>query len=891
MGVFVVSFIYVTMLKRLLLLYILCMGVSGLSAQIHGVVTDGETGEPLPYINVYYDGKGVGTITNIDGEYTIASHPEWERLMFSMVGYRTASKKISARTRELNVKMKSDLMLDEVVVRPRKEKYSRKNNPAVEMMKKVVSAKKMHDLSKHDYYTYDKYQKITFSLNDITTDSLNESGLFKKYPFFKDQVEQCSVTGKNILPISVDETVSQKLFRKSPHSEKTLIKGLNSTGVNELFNTGDMLTVVLKDVFQDINIYDDEFRFLQYPFDSPISKKGIAFYKYYIMDTLTVNNEDFFHLTFVPNNSQDFGFTGHLYVYADSTYRVSKCVLNLPKKTDVNFVDNMVIIQKFGALPTGEWVLMEDDMLSEMSYMKKIFGSVQVRRTTRYSNFGFEEIPDRIFKKKGEEIKDVNAMMRDDSFWNDFRPETLSKSESRMDDFIANLSQIKGFKYIIFVAKAFIENFVETSPQGKPSKVDIGPVNTMIGKNYIDGFRMRASAQTTANFHPNLFLSGYYAYGFKDKKSKYKAQVEYSFKKREYSPREYPINSLTFTYQYDDMAPTDKFMGTDKDNVFTAFKFTTVDQFNYERNASVKYELESETGLKSTFILKHANYEPCGKLFYRTMSNENKLQNSDLPAAQWEMASLDNNNPLNIHDFSIAEATIGLRYAPGETFINTKQRRLPINLDAPVFTLQHTVGVKGVLGSDYDYNLTEASFYKRIWLNSWGNIDVYGKGGVQWNKVPFPLLIMPAANLSYILQDNTFSLINNMEFLNDRYASLDVSWNLQGKIFNRIPLLNKLKWREFIAVKCLWGTLTDKNNPFRHIEDDMLMMFPGHYTPEGKYEYSSYLMDKKKPYVEVSAGIHNIFKLLHVEYVRRLNYNELPTANKWGVRLMIRTVF
>lgn len=879
------------MIKRLFFLFVLCLGVVKLSAQIKGVVTDSETGDPIPYLNVYYDGKGVGTITDIDGQYTISVHPGWTKLTFSMVGYGTEVRNVSVNTKKLDVKMKPDLVLDEVIVKPKKEKYSRKNNPAVEMMKKVIAAKKLNDLGVNDFYHYNKYQKITFSLNNITTDSLRESNLFKKYPFFRDQVEVCEVTGKNILPISVDETVTEKLYRKEPHDEKTIVKGINSTGVNELFNTGDMLSTVLKDVFQDINIYQDRFRFLQYPFDSPISNAGINFYKYYIMDTVMVEREKCFHLTFVPNNSQDFGFTGHLYILADSTYRVNKCVMNLPKKTDINFVDNMIIEQKFGQLSTGEWVLMEDDMLCEMSYLKKLLGSFQVRRQTRYSDFGFDEIPAKIFKKKGAEIKDVNAMMRDDSFWKEYRPTELTKSEDNMDSFVDNLSKIKGFKYIMFVAKAFIENFVETGVKGKPSKVDIGPINTMISSNYIDGLRLRASAQTTANLNPHLFLRGYYAYGFKDEKSKYKAEVEYSFNKKEYLPREYPINSLTVSYSYDNMLPSDKFMGTDKDNVFTSFKVTTVDQYNYERTASVKYELEKESGLKTTLMLKHTNLEACGKLFYRTMAQENQLQQAlatgELTGTDWVRS------PYNTRDFSLAEATLAFRYSPGETFVNTKQRRLPINLDAPVFTLQHTLGLKGILGSDYTYNMTEISLYKRWWLSSWGNIDTSIKGGIQWNKVPFPLLIMPAANLSYIIQNETFNLINNMEFLNDRYASLDVSWNLQGKIFNRIPLLKKLKWREFIGIKCLWGTLTDKNNPLlpQNANDSELMLFPGHYDAAGNFHTSSYVMDPKKPYVEVSAGIHNIFKLLHVEYVRRLNYNELPTASKWGIRFMIRTVF
>ena len=227
-------------------------------------------------------------------------------------------------------------------------------------------------------------------------------------------------------------------------------------------------------------------------------------------------------------------------------------------------------------------------------------------------------------------------------------------------------------------------------------------------------------------------------------------------------------------------------------------------------------------------MIRYANYEPCGELFYRTMAGESSLQTfiaeQQLSGQKWV------HSPFNTHDITVAEASVAFRYAPGETFVNTKQRRLPINLDAPVFTLQHTLALKGVLGGDYTYNVTEASVYKRFWFSSWGNVDARLKGGIQWNKVPFPLLIMPAANLSYIIQDETFNLINNMEFLNDRYASLDVSWNMQGKLFNRIPLLKKLKWREFIGVKCLWGTLTDKNNPFleQNRNDDVLMKFPGH---------------------------------------------------------------
>ena len=857
------SAVFCTESFLLFLLLGCCISVS--AQNIQGVVTDSLTNDPIPYLSVFYEGKGVGSITDNDGHYKVETRKGWNKLTFSAVGYVTKVVNIiPGVTKNLNVRMRpDDIMLDEVVVKPKREKYSRKNNPAVELMKKVIAHKNNNKLSENDYYQYNKYQKITMSLNDVTPEML-EKGMYKKMPFLKDQIELCEETNKFILPISVDETASQKIYRKHPKSEKTIIKGMSSTGVNELFATGDMLSTVLKDVFTDVNIYDNDIRLLQYPFISPISSSdAISFYKFYIMDTTFVDKDKCFHLTFVPNNSQDFGFTGHLYVLADSSYTVKKCTMNLPKKSGVNFVDNMDIIQEFEQLPNGEWVLKTDDMIVEMTLMK-IMQGFQIRRTTRYSDYAFDELPQQLFKRKGAEIKEADAMMRGDDFWNQYRPVPLTQTESSMDMLVKRLEQMPGFKYVIFVLKAFIENFVETGTKDNPSKVDIGPVNTMISNNYIDGLRLRMSAQTTANLNPHLFFKGYYAYGFKDHRSKYMGEVEYSFNKKEYLPREFPKNSITFSYQYDVMSPTDKFLKTDKDNVFVSFKTSTVDQMSYVRNIALKYENETQFGLKTTVEVKHSTDEPTGGLAYITNDDQKTL----------------------VPEIQTMEASLAFRYAPGETFVNTKQRRIPVSFDAPVFTLSHTTGFKGVLGGEYNFNLTEVGLYKRFWFSSWGKIDMFVKGGAQWNKVPFPLLIMPAANLSYILQRETFNLINNMEFLNDRYASLDVSWDLNGKIFNRIPLLKKLKWREAIGFKMLYGHLTDKNNPMKHPGDSELFLFP---TRDGRP--TSFVMDPKTPYMECSVGIHNIFKILHIDYVRRLNYLDHPDANKWGVRFMVMMTF
>ena len=838
-----------------------------MKAQLRGYIIDEATGDSIPYASAIYRGHNVAVASNINGQFTIARHEGWV-LTFSAVGYISKSITITSSTKQnFNVKLKPDTKaLKEVVVKTKRRRYSRKNNPAVELMKKVVEAKKRTDLDNRDYYQYNKYQKLTLALNDITPEKLEDPKM-KKKPWLKDQVEKCEYNGKLILPVSVDETVTQKIYRKHPHSEKNIVKGQNSTGVNDLFQTGDILNTVLKDVFSDVNIYDDQIRLLQYPFTSPIGKDAVAFYRFYIMDTLYVERDKCIHLHFLPNNQQDFGFRGDIYILADSSYQVKRCELTIPKKSDVNFVENMKIVQEFTQLPDSTWVLSVDDMLAELK-LASFIKEAAVIRTTRLTDYAFDPLPKQLFKGKAKDVKEADAMMRDEAFWNKYRQVSLTKSESKMDAFVNNLSQIKGFKYIIFGLKALIENFVET---GNPSKVDIGPINTMLTSNPVDGLRTRISAQTTAKLNPHWFASGYFARGWKSEKNYYKADLTYSFNKKEYLPREFPKRTLTLSSTYDIMAPSDKFMKTDKDNVFTSFKWSKVDKMMFYNRQEIKYEREEDWGFKTT-------------LGFKAEENEGALGLNFTPLSQYSQKYTDGNVLLepNSNKFRTSEFHAEFRFAPGETYINTKQRRLKINLDAPVFILGHTVGIKGFLGGDYRYNFTEASIYKRFWMKSWGKIDCYLKGGIQWNQVPYPLLIMPETNLSYIIQDETFELIDNMEFLNDRFASLYISWDFNGKIFNRIPLLKKLKWREYIGFRCLWGGLSDKNNPFleQNAQSDILMMFP-----EG-----CHVMDSKKPYYELSVGIHNIFKLIHVEYVRRLNYH-YDNTHKDGIRFMVRMTF
>ena len=833
-----------------------------LDAQIRGVVTDSLTREKLPYISISYNNKGVGRTDN-SGDYYVRVGDDWRTLTFSAVGYKTKTVSIvPGETRRLNVQLVPDnILLDEMVVRPRRERYRKKNNPAVIMMRKVIAAKQKNRLEDNDYYRYHKYEKLNIALDDVKPESL-QKGVLRKMPYLVDRLEVDTAGNALVLPVSVKETSSQVLYRKQPRKEKTIVEGMRSSGIDDLFHMGDVVDGVLQDVFADVDIYENSIYLLRKKFVSPIADGAINFYKYYIMDTTYVEREKCFHLTFVPRNSQDFGFTGHLYVLADSSYVVRRCVMNLPKHTGVNFVEDLSLRQDFERMPNGYWGLAVDDMSTKIYPFKKLQGAI-VRRTTRYSDFSFAPIPDDDFGNARRVETRPDAYLKNDAYWHGARSLPLTSKEADMDNFVKDLQNTPGAKYVIWVLRLFAENYVETGSEDRPSKFDVGPLSTVVSSNYVDGLRLRLGGATTANLNPHLFFKGYYAYGFKDRRSKYMGEVEYSFEKKAYMPFEFPRHSVAVSYQSDVMSPLDKFLTMDKDNMFGSLRTTDVDQMMYFRKLILRYEYESFGGFSAKLELRRNVEKAAGKLQF--------LRADGMATPVPRLTS--------------AEASLTLRYAPHETYINTKQSRRVVNHNAPVFTLGHTIGLKGVWGGDYNYHLTEASVYKRLWLSSWGKMDVTLKAGAQWNRVPFPLLIMPPANSSYFLQKGSFNMLTNMEFLNDRYASIDIDYDMNGKLLNRIPLIRRLKWREHLGVKAFYGTLTDKNNPYLRPDGD-LYLFPAR---DG--QTTSFIMERGKPYVELMVGVHNIFRLLQVDYVRRLNYLDHPGVRKHGVRLALKLTF
>lgn len=879
-------------MKGFFLTFVLSLWTVFTLAQVTGKVIDAKTRQALDFVNVYYEGKNCGETTDEKGQFVIREDSAWREITIYSMGYVKKVIKLKSFGQNKNMTVKLDpeeRTLAGITVAAKRGKYSRKNNPAVELMRKVIAHKDSTDLRAKDYYSFTKYEKMTFSLNEFT-DKIFDQEEGKPFAFLKDHVETCPETGKLILPVIVQETVGQHFYRKSPKSEKTLIKAQSDRGVNELINTGELITTVLKDMFTDVDIYQNECRLLQYPFKSPIADNAINFYRYYLQDTIKIENDSVIDVGFLPNNQQDFGFSGHLYILKDSTYAVRRVELSIPRRSDVNFVENMMIKQDLTLLPTGERVCVNNDMLIELklaSWLQKLM----VQRSIRNYDYAFEEIPKQVFKSiKGDVKIEPDAKMQSEDYWNQYRQVELTQSESKMGSFLEKLQNIKGFKWVMFGAKALIENFIETAKSSDRNKFDFGPINTIVSYNDYDKLRYRLSGFTTAHLWPHFFLDGYVAMAPHSPMHKTHVygmlKATYSFNKKAYLHREFPRKNIQFQYYNDITDPYTKFMTTDKDNMFMAFKSGKVDQFYHTKEHKLMFDFEWEDGMKFYAHYLNTRNEAVDKLFFQPLGTG--------LAENIAAGMATNDSRFWNNKMTTSEVKAMITFEPGATYINTKKHRWKVNMDAPVFFVSHTMGMKGFMGGDYNYHVTEAGIYKRFWVGSWGKIDTDIKAGAQWSKVPYPLLIHPVANNSFILQDFQFNLINTWEFLNDRYASLMVSWDLNGKIFNRIPLLKKLKWREWIGINVLWGQLTDKNNPAKSgFMDPNLWYFPGHFNADGMYDNNTIVMETNKPYIEAVVGIHNIFKLFHIVYVRRLTYTgpKYNNPNLNGFRFIFRMSF
>lgn len=774
------------------------------------------------------------------------------------VGLFLASVDIFAGITGKNIHLSADtlsnaVILDEVVVKPKKEKYSKKNNKAVSFVEMIRRQSDLNDPYRCDNFNFSKYERITVGINDITDSVGKNGGLLEKFKFLNEYVDTSSVTGKPILPFTVKEKVSEISYRRNPRALKEYVSGIKRIGLDDITNQ-ESVQVFLEEIFREIDLYQNDINLLSNRFVSPLSKIGPDIYKYYLTDTVNIEGELCSVLSFAPHNSAMFGFIGRLYVpLNDSTMFIKKVSMNLPKKANVNFVESLQIDQTFARADNGSRLKTADVLTVEFS----IIPGTQGLYAQRYSRFyGHDFNPSgrpQLFDRVGDISVAADAYIHDDDFWNQHRIGGISDSEKQIGDLIADMRSVPLYYYTEKVLKILVSGYVST---GKDSKVDLGPINTLVSFNDVEGARFRVGGLTTAKLNPHIFARGYAAYGTKDNKLKYSAELEYSFNKKKRHSREFPVHALRLTHSYDVNALGQDYAFTNPDNFFLSLKRTKDTLMNYNRVTKLEYILELENNFSATLALAKTRKEATGYL----------------PFIQWDGSGMSH------LDFSTV--TVSLRYAPGEKFYQTKSKRVPVNLDAPVFILTHTYGPAGFLGSSkYTVNKTELNIQKRFWFSAFGYADILLKGGHVWSTVPYTELLIPNANITYTIQPESFALMNPMEFMTDSYASWDITYWANGAIFNYIPLIKRLKWREVFAFRGIWGDLSDKNNPG---SNHWLPKFPASANP---------VKMSSTPYMEVSAGIDNIFRCIRLDYVWRLTYRDTPGVDLSGLRVALHLTF
>lgn len=823
------------------------------SKQISGVVVDSLTNNPVPYVAIYLNGSKNGVLADENGIFKFNYDAGYDTITTSVMGYASKSFVLSKLNAEkLIFKITPiGIKLNEIFVKPQKEKYSKKNNPAVSFVEKIMSRQHLTDPLNNDNYNYEKYERITFALNNFTEQAQND-WMFKKFPFLKDYIDTSDISGTPILNVSLKEKTSNVYYRKETKAQKEYVSGIKRAGIDDI-TSQESLQVFIDDVLREIDIYKNDITILGNKFVSPLSNIATNFYKFYLTDTLLIDGDSCIELSFAPHNPQTFSFIGRLYVLKnDRTMFIKRVLMNIPPSINLNFIDNLYIKQEFKKASNGARIKINDDLTLEASLMPGTQG-IYARRNSFYKNHSFEISPnDDVFNYMQDVIIPDDAYNKDDYFWERKRMSTISTAENNVPDLITKLRTVPIYYWTEKIIKVIVSGYIHTS---KNSKFDIGPVNSFVSYNDLEGVRFRTGGLTTANLNKRLFARGYVAYGTKDEKLKYGGEVEYSFHDKKYHSKEFPIHSLKLSHSYDVNMLGQQYMFTNSDNVFLSLKRQVDRQIIYERASRLEYILE----------------------FYNNFSIESGINHNREEATTY--MPFINGYGNNFTHYNQTSFNIRLRYAPGEKFYQTKTKRYPVNFDAPIFIISHSFSPSNFLGSMNTINKTEISVQKRFWFSAFGYTDIILRAGHVWDQAPYPDLLIPNANLSYTIQPESYALMNPMEFINDSYASWDFTYYANGAILNYIPLIKKLKLREIFTFRGLYGHLSDKNNP---LYNNNLFRFP---------VITQTCNMSSKPYMEMGIGIENILKILRIDYVWRLTYKNSHNIDKHGIRIALHFKF
>lgn len=823
---------------------------------ISGRVTDAKTKEPLHFVAVILENTTVGVNTDADGKYRISTEKAAYKIKFSYIGYTTVSFVITpGKTQIVNAALiPSDVEIDEIFVKPKKTKYSNKENPAVELIRRIIDNKDNNRVENLDTYSFNKYEKVVFSLSNLN-ENFRDFSLFKKYQFVFDNTDTTRLDGKKTLPLYMTESRSDFYYRKDPIATKEIITAEKTINFSEYVDNNG-ITSYLTYLYQNINIYDNEIFFLTNKFLSPIASVAPLQYKYFIMDTSLVNNVKCIRLFFEPRNPADFLFHGFLFVTADSSLAITKIDMSFNQGINIDWIKDVRIVQEFDRIQNTSWVLTSNEVSVDFGIRGNLPDILGQRKVT-YTNYSINKpVAGIVFTGPAvERLADTEG--KSDDYWDSVRNPPLNIHEKQLYSIVDSIKNVPGFKGAMDIIMLLTTSFWELD------KAEIGPVGSFYSHNPVEGSRIRFGGRTRSGFSKNFYFESFVAYGFKDKLPKYSLTGTYALNHK--SIYTFPVRSLKINYKYDTQIPGQDLDYTEGDNFFLSFTRGVNDKLFYNRSFTVEYLNEHRSHFSSVLGYTMTRQYAGGNLKF--------VSDESVPPVNTEYET---------EYINISEPYLKLRYAPKEEFYQGKLYRDRVPSPHPILQLQYSLGSQS-LGNDYNYNRLLFSVSRRFYLSIVGYTDVSAEAGKVFGKVSWPLLFIHNANQSFAYQRYSYNMMNFLEFVSDQYVSLNIDHSFNGFFFNKIPLLKKLKFREVATLKVLYGGVTSKNNP--DLNPDMF-----NYPVAADGTPLTYTLEKK-PYIEASIGCSNILRIFRVDLIKRITYLNQPNVSSFGVRVQFRFDF
>lgn len=824
---------------------------------VKGVVKNQSTNQGIAGVSVYFT-DGNGTLTDSTGHYTLRNPRNFRQVEFSAINYK---KKVviikQGQQQEININLEdASTDLQGVMVKSKKRvKYSNKNNPAVELIRQVIAHRDNNRINSYPFVHYDQYEKIQVALSN-SNGEIPGRKLFKKFDFMLDNIDTTSIKNKTLLPFYIEETASKKYYRKDPDKSHTQVLGNKKVNFGEFIDQKG-ISKYLNFVYQDIDIYKNNVEILTNQLLSPIADLAPQFYMFFIRDTVTdEHNTKLVRLSFYPRNTSSMLFRGTIFITLDGNYAVQKLDMSVNPNINLNWVKELFVNQTFNRNNEGKYYVTKTDIKADFGLSQNSKKGIYAERTVSIKDFNTDgPLPDSVFNtSKADRVAEDNGYEQPDSFWVSNRQVPLSATEAKTYTNIDSLHNMKSYKRLVDWGTLLLAGYKMFGPY------EVGPVNTFYSFNPVEGLRLRLGGRTTPQMSKRIYLENYIAYGFKDERFKYFLSAAYSINNK--SIYHFPYDYIKLSFNHDLKIPGQELQFVSEDNFLLSFKRGNNDKFVYTDVAKFEFVREFRNNFSYNLSMKFMQQTPAGTLTYTKPVGD----------------SLE-----NIGQLRTTELSAQLRWAPHEAYYEGKVYRTPIINKYPIFTLTGTFGVKGLLGGQYNYQNINLNIFKRFYLSQLGYSDVVAEGGYIFGKVPYPLLTIHRANQTYAYQLYAYNLMNFLEFVSDKYASVNIDHHFNGLIFNRIPLLRKLNWREIVSAKVLYGSVRGENNP---VKDPDVYKFP----LDANSNQSTFSLNHG-PYIEGSVGIGNIFKLLRIDYVKRFTYLDHPDIAKWGIRARVRFDF